>query len=191
MAPLYICMLGRWRDCGRFSLFSISLLSSLPLVLVNGWQSGRQHVWQLGNWKLKPLNKWASHKSHHRITLPVAPASAPPPSPPTSPPTYVPVAAAAAARIFISFDLHSHSITRPVLGPVMVGRSGVGYGDSTVRQRCSRVRWICHELADSGCITKTTIKIRYTADKFKFYFNIDKIVSETISYSISHILKFK
>lgn len=31
----------------------------------------RRHVWQLGNWKLKPLNKWASHKSHHRITLPV------------------------------------------------------------------------------------------------------------------------
>lgn len=35
--------------------------------------------------------------------------------------------ASVAARIFISFDLHSHSITRPVPDPEMVGRTGVGY----------------------------------------------------------------
>lgn len=40
--------------------------------------------------------------------------------------TYV-SAASVAARIFISFDLHSHSITRPVPDPEMVGRTGVGY----------------------------------------------------------------
>lgn len=40
--------------------------------------------------------------------------------------TYV-SSASVAARIFISFDLHSHSITRPVPDPEMVGRTGVGY----------------------------------------------------------------
>lgn len=40
--------------------------------------------------------------------------------------TYVSTASVA-ARIFISFDLHSHSITRPVPDPEMVGRTGVGY----------------------------------------------------------------
>lgn len=89
--------------------------------------------------------------------------------------TYV-SAASVAARIFISFDLHSHSITRPVPDPEMVGRTGVGY---PIRLS-DRDAGVTDESITNLAHTTTAISYKLNLNLNSFLLSIDIIIDHKI-----------